>query len=298
MYKTIDPKNSSVRKFHHYLLGVVAPRPIAFASTVDKEGNINLSPFSYFNTFGSNPPVLIFSVSNRVRNNTTKDTLDNVKEVPEVTISIVNYAIVEQMSLSSVEYDKSVNEFVKAGLTATASEKVKPPRVGEAPASFECIVKDVISTGEQGGAGNLVICEVVLAHFKEDILGEKDAIDPFKLDAVARMGGNWYCRANSEALFEIPKPNTKKGIGVDEIPEKIRESNILTGNNIGRLGNIETLPSQEFIEKVREENIELKNLLTRLDKSHEQFTEALHLLAQKYLAKGKLEEAWAILLQN
>ena len=224
---TIDPKEIAVPKMHGYLLGAVAPRPIAFASTVDKDGNVNLSPFSFFNVFSANPPILVFSPARRGRDNTTKHTYENVLEVPEVVINIVNYDMVQQASLSSTEYDKGVNEFIKSGLTPVASERVKPPRVGESPVSFECKVNEVVSLGPNGGAGNLVICEVLLVHIKEEVLDEEGRIDPVKLDAVARMGGDYYCRAQGDALFTVPKPLATKGIGVDQIPAPIRNSKIL-----------------------------------------------------------------------
>ena len=218
--KTFDPKEISTRELHGLLLGAIGPRPIAFASTIDSSGNVNLSPYSFFNVFGSNPPTVIFSPSKRVRDKGIKHTLENVQSTQEVVINIVNYSIVEQMSLSSTEYDKGVNEFIKAGLTQVPSTKIKPPRVGEAPAAFECVVKQIIETGQEGGAGNLVICEVVMAHFQEDIFDENGKIDPFKIDLVGRMGGDWYCHAQGEALFQVAKPLRTKGIGVDQIPEK------------------------------------------------------------------------------
>ncbi len=292
-FKSVDPKEISTGAFHHYMLGVVAPRPIAFASTVDAEGNVNLSPYSFFNAFGSNPPTLIFSPARRVRDNTTKHTLQNVQEVKEVVINIVNYPIVEQMSLSSTEYDKGVNEFIKAGLTEEPSVMVKPPRVKEAPAAFECIVKEVIETGQEGGAGNLIICEVVLAHFNEAILDEAGKVDTVKADLVGRMGGNWYCRANGNALFEVAKPIRNKGIGVDLMPEAVRNSHILTGNNLGKLGNIEQLPDAAEIVKFKE-NQAIQDLL----KDAGNLEENLHRLAQKYLENNQLNEAWLTLLQK
>ncbi|OJJ23958.1 flavin reductase [marine bacterium AO1-C] len=292
-FKSVNPKDVSTGAFHHYMLGVIAPRPIAFASTVDSEGNVNLSPYSFFNAFGSNPPILIFSPARRVRDNTTKHTLQNVLETKEVVINIVNYPIVEQMSLSSTEYDKGVNEFIKSGLTEEPSVMVKPPRVKEAPASFECIVKDVIETGQEGGAGNLIICEVVLAHFNENILDEEGKVDTIKADLVGRMGANWYCRANGEALFEVAKPIRNKGIGVDLMPEVVRNSHILTGNNLGKLGNIEQLPDQAAIAKFRESQ-EIQELL----KDEASLEANLHRLAQKYLENNQLNEAWLTLLQK
>lgn len=271
----IDPKEVTVGKMHSYLLGAVAPRPIAFASTIDKEGNVNLSPFSFFNCFGANPPIVVFSPSRRGRDNTTKHTYENVLEVPEVVINIVNYDMVQQMSLASTEYKKGVNEFIKAGLTPLASTKMKPPRVAEAPVSFECKVLQVIPTGLEGGAGNLVICEVILAHVKDEILDAEGKIDPYKLDAVARMGGDWYCRANGEALFTVPKPLEKIGIGIDQLPEVIRNSKVLTGNDLGMLANVEQLPEGAESHRFPVEN---------------------QLKAKEYLKDSKITDAWSALL--
>jgi flavin reductase (DIM6/NTAB) family NADH-FMN oxidoreductase RutF len=292
MIKTISPKEVSTAEFHSYLLSAVAPRPIAFASTIDRAGNINLSPFSFFNAFGANPPILIFSPARRVRDNTTKHTLENVREISEVVINVVNYAMVEQTSLASTEYEKGVNEFVKAGFTQVPSTLVKPPRVGESPVAFECKVLQIIETGSQGGAGNLIICEVVLAHIKEDILDEKGKIDTRKIDLVGRMGAEWYCRANGDALFEIPKPLLTKGIGIDQLPEEIRNSSVLTGNNLGRLANVEKLPTTTEIANYQ--NAELKALKTHI--IPENYWLEKHRLAQKYLEQGKIQEAWLILL--
>lgn len=282
----INPKEVSTAKFHGYMLGAVAPRPIAFASTVDAKGNVNLSPFSFFNAFSANPPILIFSPARRVRDNTTKHTLENVLVHDEVVINIVNHNMVEQMSLASTEYDPGVNEFEKAGLTQVASEIVKPPRVGESPASFECKVIEVKPLGAEGGAGNLIICEVLLMHLKDDILDADQRIDPYKLDAVARMGGNWYSRAQGDSIFEIPKPLTTKGIGVDQIPDHIRNSDVLTGNNLGRLGNVEELPSVEEI-KAYQENLEVKQAIEN---------KSTHHLAKGLLERGLVMEAWKVLL--
>jgi len=277
---TINPKDVSVPIIHHYLQGAVAPRPIAFASTVDKDGNVNLSPFSFFNLFGTKPPTLIFSPNRRVRDATNKHTLENVQEVDEVVINMVDYAMVEQMSLASCEYPKGTNEFVKAGFTEVPSQMVKPPRVGESKAVFECKVKQIISLGEEGGAANLIICEVILAHFSEEILDENSRIDQRKTDWVARMGGDWYARASGDALFEIPKPSTQKGIGVDSIPDFIKTNPLFTGNELGRLGNIEKLPQVEEIERFKNEN---------LGKDFIQ-------LAKKMLSEGKVKDAWLALL--
>lgn len=295
--KTIDPKSIPTAELHAYLLGAIAPRPIAFASTVDAAGNINLSPFSFFNIFGSNPPILIFSPARRVRDNTSKHSLDNVLEVPEVVINMVNYDMVEQMSLASTEYEKGVNEFIKSGLTPEPSMLVKPPRVKEAPAAFECKVREVLPLGDAGGAGNLVICEVVLAHFKEEIFGANGQIDPFKLDAVSRMGGDWYCRAQGQALFEIPKPVRNKGIGVDAIPAVIRESVVLTGNNLGRLGNIEKLPSEAEVEDFSTRPV-IREMRERFKNDRESYINHLHVYAKEVLESGDVEMAWKILLQE
>ncbi len=277
---TINPKDVSVPVIHHYLQGAVAPRPIAFASTVDKDGNVNLSPFSFFNLFGTKPPTLIFSPNRRVRDATNKHTFENVQEVDEVVINMVDYAMVEQMSLASCEYPKGTNEFVKAGFTEVPSQLVKPPRVGESKAVFECKVKQIVSLGEEGGAANLIICEVILAHFSEDILDENGRIDQRKTDWVARMGGDWYARASGDALFEIPKPSTQKGIGVDSIPDFIKMNPLFTGNELGRLGNIERLPQGDEVERFKNENLE-KDFIQ---------------LAKKMLFEGKVKDAWLALL--
>lgn len=290
--KIIDPKEVATSEFHGYLLGSVAPRPIAFVSTIDAQGQINLSPYSFFNAFGTNPPTLIFSPSRRVRDNTIKHSLENVREVREVVVNIVSYEMVQQMSLSSTEYPKNVNEFTKSGFTEAPSQKVQPPRVAEAKAAFECKVVQIIETGQEGGAGNLVICEVILAHIDESILDEHNKVDPFRLDAVGRMGGNWYCRAQGEALFEVAKPLRKLGIGVDQIPDSIRLSKILTGNDLGKLGNVEQLPKPEEIEAHRQET-EIKSLL---ETSADNLENKLHLLAQKYLDQDEIHKAWSTLL--
>ncbi len=295
--KSINPKDISTGELHGYLLGAIAPRPIAFASTIDKEGKVNLSPFSFFNVFGSNPPVLVFSPSRRVRDNTTKHSLDNVLEVPEVVINMVNFTMVEQMSLASTEYDKGVNEFVKSGLTEEKSLLIKPPRVKESPVSFECKVLQVLPTGKEGGAGNLVICEVLMVHIQEEILDQNGKINPFKLDSVSRMGGDWYCRANGNALFEIPKPLRNKGVGVDEIPLGIRNSTVLTGNNLGRLGNIEQLPTSDEL-KEYSQHPTIQEFKIRFQNDEESYVFHLHQLAKEKLEDGFVEEAWKILLQE
>ncbi len=285
---TIDPKSIPVQKLQGYLQGAVSPRPIAFVSSVDSKGLVNLSPFSFFNMFSMNPPILVFSPSRRVRDNSTKHTLQNVLEVPEVAINIVSYDMVEKASLASCDFPKGTSEFVKAGFTELPSVKVKPPRVLESPLSFECKVNQVIPLGSEGGAGNLVICEVMLIHIKEEIVDSEGTINPHKVDAVARMGGDYYCRAFGENIFTVPKPNEKIGIGFDQIPEYIRNSKVLTGNDLGRLANIEKLPDPENI-KVFKSNSDWQVA----SKNGEQ---AIHYLAQRYLQEGKIEDAWKALL--
>ncbi|MHA7130969.1 flavin reductase family protein [Algoriphagus namhaensis] len=294
--KTFYPEVSKTAEFHALLQGSVAPRPIAFASTVDKEGKVNLSPFSFFNLFSTNPPIVIFSPSRRVRDNTTKHTLENVLEVPEVVIHVVSFDLVEQMSLASTEYPKGVNEFEKAGLTAVASEKVKPPRVKEAQIAMECRVNEVKALGDQGGAGNLVICEVLALHVSETVLDQDGTINPDKLDAVARLGGNWYSRASGDALFQIPKPLRTMGIGVDQLPDAVRNSTVLSGNNLGRLANVEELPSAAEIQEMSHfaEVVEIKR---RFVNDPESLVNHLHDLAKSYLEKGEVEMAWRVLLQ-
>lgn len=292
---SIDPNQVSTGHFHSVLLTAVAPRPIAFASTIDEHGNVNLSPFSFFNAFSANPPILVFSPARRVRDNTTKHTLENVLEIPEVVINIVDYPIVEQMSLASTEYGDGVNEFIKAGLTEVASEKISPPRVLESPVSFECKVLEVKPMGDNGGAGNLVICEVVLAHVQDHLLSDDRKLDPTKLDLVARMGGSWYTRANQETMFEIPKPLTNMGIGFDQLPAHLKNSSVLTGNNLGRLANIERLPTKEETQSMTT-NPEVSAVFTNYADNPKGLERELHSLAQKYLNAGQTEEAWQVLL--
>ena len=284
---SIHPKDISTKRLHGYLLGAIAPRPIAFASTIDEEGNPNLSPFSFFNVFGANPPLLIFSPARRVKNNTTKHTLDNALATKEVVINVVNYAIVQQMYLSSSEYPEGVNEFVKAGFTMLPSDEIKPFRVAESPVQFECKVKEVLFTGTKGGAGNLIICEVVKMHVSEQVLADDGSIDQHKIDLVARAGGSYYTRAR-DGFFEIPKPITTLGIGVDLIPAVIRNSTILTGNNLGMLGNIAQLPTQDTVNNFGKENPEFIGLETTKK----------HTFAQEYLKKNEVESAWKVLLLN
>lgn len=286
---TIDPKEVTVPQFHQYLLGAVTPRPIAFVSTMDGEGRVNLSPFSFFNCFGANPPLLIFSPARRGRDNTTKDTYENVLVVPEVVINVVNYAMVQQASLASGEYPRGVNEFIKAGFTEVPSRLVRPPRVGEAPVAMECKVLQVVQTGNMGAAGNLVICQVLLMHIGEDVVDAHGNIDPFKLDAVARLGKEWYCRVQGNAIFQVPRPGLIPGIGVDQLPEEIRHSKILTGNDLGMLASIEKIPDGT------EPSILNDN---RVQAAWQRGVEAVHRLAKQYLLEGKITEAWGVLLYS
>lgn len=281
----IDPENISVSSLHGYLLGAVTPRPIALASTIDSAGRVNLSPFSFFNCFGSNPPILVFSPARRVRDNTTKHTHENILEVPEVVIHIVNYDMVQQVSLASTEYEKGVNEFVKAGFTEAPSVKVRPPRVREAPVAMECKVRQVIPAGDQGGAANLIICEVVLMHVSDAILDENGKIDPVRLDAVARLGGDWYARIGRESLFKVPKPVGKRGIGIDNIPAFIRNSDVLTGNDLAQLANVEAIPSLDVAHPVF---LTLGTSLSREEAARK---------AKEFIAQGKVAEAWQVLLR-
>ena len=288
---SILPQDISTAQLQGYLQGAVSPRPIAFASTMDKNGNANLSPFSFFNVFSANPPILIFSPARRIRDNTTKHTLENAYETKEVVINVVNYDIVQQMSLSSTEYLKGVNEFTKSGLTPIPSDIVKPFRVAESPVQFECKVNEIIALGEEGGAGNLIICEVVKIHINEAVLDENGAIDQYKIDLVSRMGGNWYSRAN-QGLFEVPKPITTLGIGVDQIPDFIKKSAVFDGNDLGMLGNIESLPSEKEITTFVSENFAVKGVLSSDDE------QKIHLKAKEYLNNQDIHSAWKVLLSK
>lgn len=286
---SFEPKEVTPQELQGYLQTAVAPRPIAFASTLDEDGNPNLSPFSFFNVFSSNPPILVFSPARRVRDNTVKHTLLNVENNAEVVINIVNYAMVQQVSLSSTEYADGVNEFEKAGFTMLASDIVRPFRVAEAPVQFECKVQQVIAMGDQGGAGNLVICEVVKVHVSKDVLNEDGRIDQHKIDLVSRLGGNWYSRANA-GLFEVAKPITTLGIGVDQIPMEIRNSEILDGNDLGKLGNIEILPTQEEINIFVTQSFKVKGVLSADDIT------VKHQQAKDYLNNNDVLSAWKVLL--
>lgn len=302
---SFGPKDLPTSSLHACLLAGIAPRPIAFVSTINRAGQVNLSPFSFFNIFGSNPPILIFSPARRVRDNTTKHTLDNLLEVPECTVNIVDFAMVEQMSLASTEYEQGVNEFIKAGLTPQAGHYVQgqgllqsAPLVKESPLSLECKVQQIIPTGQAGGAGNLVIAEVIHIHLRMDILGDDQLPDPRKLDLVGRMGGEFYVRASGDALFEIPKPLREKGIGVDALPEALRLSPILSGNDLGRLGNIAQLPSPAQLDAVRQSSEWLQPPLEALAASSDYTPLVLqrHTYAKSLLAEGKSADALAYLL--
>jgi flavin reductase (DIM6/NTAB) family NADH-FMN oxidoreductase RutF len=291
---SIDPKSLPIPQLHQYLLGAVGPRPICFASTVDENGNNNLSPFSFFNVFSANPPIMVFSPARSGRTNTTKDTYNNVKKVPEVVINIVNYDIVQQMSLSSSPYGPEVDEFVKAGFTPLDSETVKPKRVAESPVQFECKVIEVKELGTEGGAGNLVICEVTKIHIDESILDEKGMIDQKKIDLVSRMGGNWYCRADENSMFEVEKPLTTIGIGFDNLPADILKSPILTGNDLGLLASVESLPTETDVNEYK--LLELSDLFVSLEDNASELELALHKRAKALITENKIEEAWLSLL--
>lgn len=291
---SLDPKELSVQRVHQLLLGAIGPRPIAFASTLDQEGNANLAPFSFFNVFSANPPILVFSPARSGRTGQSKDTFKNAKAVPEVVINVVNYNMVHQMSLASSPYAPGINEFVKAGFTALASQKVAPFRVAEAPVQFECKVQQIIELGQEGGAGNLIICEVVQMHIQEDLLNENGLIDQHKIDLVARMGGDWYCRANTDSMFEIKKPITTCGIGYDALPQDIKNSQLLSANDLGQLAGIEELPNETDVNEFK--LLELSTLFLDLEHDANALEQALHQRAHELLAQNQLEEAWLTLL--
>lgn len=288
----IIPGEIKTAQLHAFLLGSVAPRPICFASTIDENGNPNLSPFSFFNVFGSKPPILIFSPARRVRDNTIKHTLENVYLNKEVVINVVNYNIVQQTSLASCEYPKGINEFEKAGFTAIKSEMVKPFRVKESPVHLECRVNQILETGHEGGAGNLVICEVLCMHIDDYILDETGKIDPHKIDLVARMGGDYYCRASGAAVFEVPKPNLQLGVGIDSLPSSIRSSTILSGNDLGVLGNSTSIP---VVGNVLYDD-RLTQIIKEYSNNDKARTAALHAYAKELLTIGEVDKAWQVLL--
>ena len=288
----IDLENINTHERQYYLQHVIAPRPICFASSISKAGHINLSPFSFFNLFSSNPPVIIFSPSRRVRNNTTKHTLENVKEVPEVVVNIVTYDMVQQVSLASCEFPDEVNEFKKAGFTEEPATLIRPPMVKESKVKMECRVLEVKPLGNEGGAGNLVICEVIRMHINDELLDENKKIDQRKIHHVARLGGDWYCKVDETNLFIVPKPNTEIGIGVDTLPESIRMSKILTGNDLGMLANVSELPviDPSF------DDMHLKNIIQYYNVNPDEMEKELHAYAKKLLEQHKVKEAWQVLL--
>ncbi|MEA1787193.1 flavin reductase family protein [Arenibacter sp. GZD96] len=288
---SINPKEVSTVALQGYLLGAVGPRPIALASTLNREGVPNLAPFSFFNVFSSNPPILIFSPARRVRDNSTKHTLQNVLDTKEVVINVVNYDMVQQTSLASTDYAEGENEFVKAGFTMLASAIVNPFRVAESPVQFECKVTKIEPLGTNGGAGNLIFSEVLRIHIHADVLGAQGSIDPYKIDLVARMGANWYSRAKT-GLFEVPKPLSTAGIGFDGIPTRIRLSRVLTGNDLGMLANVAQVPTADEIHQFVTENTEIQSIISTYNETQ------LHLKAQDYLQKKDVLSAWKVLLSN
>lgn len=292
---TLETSEMTPMQLQNYLQYAIAPRPICFATTIDKAGKVNLSPFSFFNMFSTNPPMCIFSPARRVRDNTTKHTLDNVLEIKECVINIVNYSMVQQMSLASTDYAKGINEFEKAGFTMLPSKFVKPPRVAEAPVQLECLVTEVIHLGEKPGAGNLILAEVKLIHIEESILDEEGRIDQEKIDLVARLGGDWYCRVTKDNLFKVPKPLTTLGIGVDALPKAVRNSMVLTGNDLGLLGNLEKMPSLEEVDDVLTLP-EVKEIMDATIGDSVNRTRELQELAKEMLAAGRAETALKVVL--
>lgn len=291
---TFNPQEISVQRLHQLLLGSIGPRPIAFASTMNAAGQANLAPFSFFNVFSANPPILIFSPARSGRTNETKDTYKNVKVLPEVVINVVNFEIVHQMSLASSPYSPGISEFEKSGLTPIPSETIKPFRVAEAPVQFECRVNEVKELGHEGGAGNLIICEVLRMHVREDLIDEKGLIHQHKIDLVSRMGGDWYVRADEKSMFEIKKPITTCGIGFDVLPIDIRNSRVLSGNDLGQLAGIEELPNETDVNEYK--LIELSELFVSLENDAVELEAQLHQKAKALLSENKLEEAWLTLL--
>jgi flavin reductase (DIM6/NTAB) family NADH-FMN oxidoreductase RutF len=292
--QTILPSELSIPDLQRTLQFAVGPRPIALVSSVNREGLVNLSPFSFFNIFSTNPPILVFSPARRVRDNSTKDTLNNVLEVPEIVIHSVSHSMVEQTSLSSTEYARGINEFTKAGFTQVASTHVAPPRVAEAPVALECRVNEVVALGDGPGAGNLVICEVIAIHINDQVLDDEGRLDQDRLDLVGRLGGDWYVRAHGDALFEVEKPLATKGIGVDALPRSVRLSTVLTGNDLGKLGNVELLPLQSDVEEFMQHH-RIQTIFRQYADPIER-REALHQYAKEQLDKGKVHKAWKALL--
>ncbi len=293
----IVPGESTPQELHHHLIGAVGPRPIAFVSTVDREGNVNLAPFSFFNLFSINPPVIVFAPSRSVREGAEKDTLLNLREVGEAAVNVVTHAMVHQASLASASYPRGVSEFVKAGLTPVPSEKVRPPRVGESPVQMECVVRNIIGLGEGRGAGNLVISEIVLLHVDERVLDDRGRIDPQKIDLVARMGGDYYCRAAGANIFEVELPTSKRCIGMDGIPDHIRGSALLTRRHLAELGHVERLPTPGELAAFRESSPEVRALLAQWGDDRAALDSRLQLLARAFLDAGRVADAWRVLLQ-
>ena len=291
---TFNPQEITVQRLHQLLLGSIGPRPIAFASTMNAAGQANLAPFSFFNVFSANPPILIFSPARSGRTNETKDTYKNVKELPEVVINVVNFDMVHQMSLASSPYSPEISEFEKSGLTPIPSETIRPFRVAEAPVQFECRVNEVKELGHEGGAGNLIICEVLRMHVREDLIDEKGLIDQHKIDLVSRMGGDWYCRSDKNSMFEIKKPITTCGIGFDTLPLDVRNSRVLSGNDLGQLAGVENLPNETDVNEYK--LIELSELFVSLENDAVELEKQLHQKAKALLVENKLEEAWLTLL--
>ncbi len=293
--KTVNPIDLKPAEFYRYMIGSIGPRPIAFASTIDASGQVNLSPFSFFNVFGYNPPTLVFAPTIN-RHGQKKHTLLNVEEVDEVVINIVNHAMVEQMSLTSAEFDRGINEFEKAGFTPVPSTNIRPPRVAESPAAYECIVKQVIPTGNDlPGSSHLIICEVVMAHFHDTIFDATGAVDPNQIDLVGRMGADWYCRAQGSALFEVARPKT--GIGVDQMPVAIRTSAVLSGNDLGKLGSIASLPAADDVKAFRASGV-LDALFDEARNGCQYLPDSLHLRAKQLLAENNVQDAWLTLMQG
>ena len=291
---SLNPKDIPPRQLHHYLLGAVVPRPICFASTVDENGNSNLAPFSFFNVFSSNPPIAVFSPSRSGRTGNHKDTFNNIQKVREVVINMVNYSMAEQMSLASSPYSAEVDEFVKSGFNKVKSDLVQPHRLKESPVQFECKVLEIKQLGNKGGAGNLIICEILKIHISIDVLDDNQMIDQQKIDLIARMGGNWYSRTEKKSMFEITKPITTIGIGFDELPIEILNSNILTGNELGKLAGIESLPNETAVNDFK--LIELSEIFLKFEDDAKKLEFSLHKKAKEFLHQNDLEAAWKTLL--
>ena len=291
---TFDLTELKPAEKQYYLQHVIAPRPICFASTIDAEGNVNLSPFSFFNLFSTHPPVVVFSPSRRVRNNTIKHTLENLQQVPEVVINIVTYDMVQQTSLTSCDYPKGTDEFVKAGFTKQTASLIKPPMVKESKVKMECKLLEIKSLGEEGGAGQLVICEILMLHVDDDLLTEEKKFDQTKLELVARLGGDWYCKVSKDTLFTVSKPNVKLGIGFDALPDTVRNSKILTGNQLGQLANVHEMP----VVQPSYDDTHLKNIIQYFSVNPDEMEKELHQYAAELLDKGKVDEAWQVLLTD